>query len=57
MPRKTRDQYVEELKIKNPDVELVGDYLIANGIVKEKIVLGLKKMGQKTLLSSVGYIL
>lgn len=44
-------------KMKKNKVELVGDYLIANGIVKEKIVLGLKKMGQKTLLSSVGYTL
>lgn len=44
-------------KMKKNKVELVGDYLIANGIVKEKIVLGLKKMGQKTLLASIGYTL
>lgn len=44
-------------KMKKNKVELVGDYLIANGIVKEKIVLGLKKMGQRTLLASIGYTL
>lgn len=44
-------------KMKKNKIELVGDYLIANGIVKEKIVLGFKKMGQKTLLASIGYTL
>ena len=29
MARKTREQYIEELKVKNPDIELVGDYVDA----------------------------
>lgn len=48
------EEYDEGLnyKLKEPKTELVRNYLLGNGIVKENIFRGLQSMGQKTLLTA-----